>query len=480
MVGFITNGWVIAVAFFLAALALAHIVQRIMPVDVHAPGTSVIDTLRDYSLMSREELKIIAGSPELERGWGAVVAGNAKTARAEFEAASGSSCEAVAALAQVALVQHSTADAGQIVATCNRLAERFRASPEAAVRAGGIHALIVASQQPGAGLEALSEAARRADDDPELRVTAADAHMEIARWWAKRYKEAPGNADRAIDEYNVVISRAADTNEPALQTIVQFAHNEKTQLLIHHLHEETIDTPALPGDPDAILRWALAKGRQQDRISSEQAIATTLPPDAPAILRLAVAQAWLTHGRLLYERDDTTEGAVEALTELGRLFRNDSSPQVQAIVRQGRELDEIARRMHRHGGPYGWTRVDPHADIRIPLLRYEGRVWGWKMWPLSAALVLILALLGLWPVSRRILDTVNGISDAREQALDTESTVIFAVAATAMALRWLVLNTRSLLHGKSAQWRQLGIGLVLALALAGLIFVGGRITGLFG
>ena len=102
------------------------------------------------------------------------------------------------------------------------------------------------------------------------------------------------------------------------------------------------------------------------------------------------------------------------------------------------------------------------------------------MWPLSAALVLILALLGLWPVSRRILDTVNGISDAREQALDTESTVIFAVAATAMALRWLVLNTRSLLHGKSAQWRQLGIGLVLALALAGLIFVGGRITGLFG
>ena len=344
-----------------------------------------------------------------------------------------------------------------------------------------IHALIIAATgQPDTGVETLRKAARRADDDPELRVIAANAHLEIARWWLQRYKKAPANADHAIGEYDIVISRAADGNEPALQTIVQFARNEKTQLLIRHLHEETINTPALPGDPDAIMRWVLAKGRQLDRKSSEQAIATTVPPDAPAILREAVAEAWLTHGRLLYDRDDTTAGAVKALAELGRMFGNDPSPQVKAVVRQGHELEELARHTHRHGGRYGWSWVGSYADIRIPFLRYERRLWGGKAWIATAAVVLILALLGLWPVSRRLLETANAVSDAREQALDTDSTIVFVVAGAAMTLRWLVLNARRLLHGDSAQWRQLGIGLVLALALAGFIFAGGRITGFFG
>jgi hypothetical protein len=76
------------------------------------------------------------------------------------------------------------------------------------------------------------------------------------------------------------------------------------------------------------------------------------------------------------------------------------------------------------------------------------------------------------------LDAVNAVSDAREQALDNVSTVVFSVMAVAVALGWLILNARSLLRGESAQWRKLGVGLFLALVLAGLIFAGFRITGL--
>ena len=423
-----------------------------------------MDALRDYGYISRNELEVIARSPELSRAWEAKLAGDAQEARAGFEAASRSPREAVAAFAQIALVEYAAADLGQAAAACSQLAERFRESSDATVRGAAIHALISAARlRPQAGLEALREAVRSADDDPELRVTAAEGHLEIARWWLLRHEEAvphdwraaDAHAHRALEEYDVVISRAGDANEPALQVIVQFARNEKTQLLTD-MHD-----------------WG------HDITSSEQAIATPVPPGAPALLRLAVAQAWLIHGSLLFARNDTTAAAAEALAELGRLFGNDPSPQVQNIVRQGRQLEQRARHTHRRSR-YGWTWVSPHVDIRIPFLGVERQVWGRKAWTLWAAVVLVLALLGLWPVSRRLLETANAVSDARERALDTVSTAVFVVAAAALALGWLVLNARKLLHGESARWRQLGVGLVLALALAGLIFAGGRITGLFG
>jgi hypothetical protein len=100
------------------------------PRGVDSPTTSAIDTLRNYGAMSRNELEVIARSPELERAWKAEISGDSKTARAEFEAASRSSCEAVAALAQVAVVNYSTASAGQVAATFKQLAEHFGASPD--------------------------------------------------------------------------------------------------------------------------------------------------------------------------------------------------------------------------------------------------------------------------------------------------------------------------------------------------------------
>jgi hypothetical protein len=42
----------------------------------------------------------------------------------------------------------------------------------------------------------------------------------------------------------------------------------------------------------------------------------------------------------------------------------------------------------------------------------------------------------------------------------------------------LVRQAGHALHGEAVDWRALGIGLVLALALAGTIYAGGRITGL--
>ena len=448
-----------------------------------ALSTTVVDTLRDSGYMSHKQLEVIARSPELGRAWKAALANDFETARTEFKAASGSSCEAVAALGQVGLVNYSTADADQILTTCNQLAEQFHGSPDAVVRTAGIDALIVAGRQPDAGIEALHEAARRADDDPELRVTAAEVHLEIARWWCKRHKEALANADWAITEYDVVISRATSANEPALQVIVQLARNEKTELLIHHLEEEAI--PTLKGDAPTILHWALARSRGDDMSSSEQAITTAVLPDAPAILRWAIARAWLTHGSLLYNRNDTKQGAVEALAELDRLFGSDPSPQVQDVVRQGHELEERARHVH-HIGRFISIRVNPQADFRIPFLRYGRQVNGWKPIILVSTVIFIvtMALLGLWPVSRRIFETVNDISDAREQTLYIACTAVFSLTAAAVALGWLVRNARSLLRGESARWRQLGVGLILALllalAIAGLIFTGGKIMVFFG
>jgi hypothetical protein len=430
------------------------------PQDVDGRSTSAIDDLRDYGYLSRSELQVIARSPELERAWAARLAGDSRTAQAEFEAASGSSREAVAAHAQAMLLMYSTACPGELIASCSQLAEHLCASPDAAVRTAGIRALIGAAEERGAGIEALCEAARRADDDPELGVTAAEAHLVIARWWCRRREkeqhklpEAEAFAGKAIDEYSIVISRAVDTSEPALQIIVQLALNEKTKLLMEQHN------------------WSHAM------TSSEQAVATPVPPDAPALLRATIAEAWVRRGVLLYDRNDTTEGAVEVLAELRRMFGNDPSPLVQGIVRRGHELEGLARHTHRHGGPYGLTWFGPHINARS---RGRGhQIWGAKAWMLEAAILLIMALLGLWPVSRRLFDAVHTISDARERSLDTVSTAVFVITAAAMALAWLVLNTRRLRHGESAQWRQLGVGLLAALALAGLIFAGVSITGLF-
>jgi hypothetical protein len=217
------------------------------PQDVDGRSTSAIDDLRDYGYLSRSELQVIARSPELERAWAARLAGDSRTAQAEFEAASGSSREAVAAHAQAMLLMYSTACPGELIASCSQLAEHLCASPDAAVRTAGIRALIGAAEERGAGIEALCEAARRADDDPELGVTAAEAHLVIARWWCRRREkeqhklpEAEAFAGKAIDEYSIVISRAVDTSEPALQIIVQLALNEKTKLLMERTYSKIV------------------------------------------------------------------------------------------------------------------------------------------------------------------------------------------------------------------------------------------------
>jgi hypothetical protein len=432
------------------------------PEGVSMPSSAVTDALRDNGWMSRHELEVIAGDPDLNRAMAAALAADAETARSSYEAASRSSSEAAAALAQVALV-HQVGSVEQVVAACNQLAERFSRSPDATVRMAALHALMVAALQPGTGIDALQRATGRADKDPELRVAAADAHLEMARWWQARRAREPGRtrdadalAVRAISHYDAIIRRQAEDTDAALQTLVQIALNEKTNLLVD------------------LLAWDKAM------TSSERAVTAQVPSDAPAILRAAIAESWLTRGRLLFEHDDTTEGTVHALGELRRLFGSDPSPQVKEIVRNARPLEQRARHTHRRSR-YGWTFLGPHTEFRVgvPFLgQHEWVAWGWKAWGLAIASTIMLALVGLWSVSRRVLETANAVGDAREQALDTVSTMAFVAGASMLALVWLAVNTRRLLRREFVQWRSLGGGLVLALALAGLIFAGGRVTDL--
>jgi len=320
---------------------------------------------------------------------------------------------------------------------------------------------MVAAQLPGTGIDALLRATQRADKDRELRVAAADAHLEMARWWQGRRarelgltREADALADQAVSQYDAIIRHRADDTDVALQTLVQIAFNEKTHLL------------------DDLHAWDKAM------TSSERAVRTRVAPDAPAILRAAIAESWLTRGQLVFEHVDNTEAAVQALEELRRLFGGDTSPQVKDIVRNARRLEQRARHTHRRSR-HGWSLVGPHTEFRmgVPFLKqYEWVAWGWKAWGLAFVSAFILALLGLWSVSRRVLETANAVGEAREQALDTVSTIAFVAGATILVLVWLALNMRSLLRRESVQLRTLGGALVLALALAGLIFAGGRVA----
>jgi hypothetical protein len=438
-----------------------HKPHAALPHEANAEIASAVDALRDDGYMSRRELNVIAGSPELERAWAAVFTHDLTTARTEFQAAGRSSSDAVAAMGLLGLLQLSTAESPGIVAMCERYADQWRASPDAVVRAAGIHALMISAAHRPDGIEALREAARRAEDDPELTVTAADARLEIGRWWLRRWLDEPARspeadalAAHAVQAYDAVVSRAAGTDDVALQIIVQLAVNDRTQLLIRQ------------------LAWT------RDMASSRQAIGTSITPDAPVLLRVTVARAWLTHGRLLFDRCDTTEPAAKAFAELRRRFDDDTSREVQEVCREAHELEELARRTHRRHR-HGWAWVSPHMDIKIPLIGYERRVWGWKTLISLPVLLLLLAALGLWPVSRRLLEGISAVDEAREQALDSASTVIFLAAAAVMALGWLVVNVPKLLRGDAAGWQHLGLGLIGALALAGFVFAGGQITGLF-
>ena len=426
------------------------------------PRSAVTDALRDGGWMSRQELEVVAGDPDLNRAMAAALAADAETARSAYEAATRSSSEAAAALAQVALV-HQTGSVEQVVAACTELAERYSRSPDATVRMAALHALMVAALQPGTGIEALQRATGRADKDPELRVAAADAHLEMARWCqARRARESgvTGDADalavRAISEYDDIIGRQEVDTDPALRTLVQIALNEKTNLLVD------------------LQAWDKAM------TSSERAVSTQIPSEAPAILRAAIAESWLTRGRLLFDHDETTEGAVQALEQLRRLFASDPSRQVKDIVRNARELEQRARHTHRRSR-YGWTFVGPHTESRVgvPFLgQREWIAWGWRAGGVAIASTIVMALLGLWSVSRRVLETANAVGEAREQALDTVSTIAFVAGATIWAMIWVAVNARSLLRRESVQWRTLGGGLVLSLALAGFLFAGGRVAGL--
>jgi hypothetical protein len=311
--------------------------------------------------------------------------------------------------------------------------------------------------------------------------------LALAQWWAKnewfpKRDEMAGTERRAIEEYEIVIGRRSDDAEPALLTLVQFALNEKAGMPVEEFELGPKRLKALatgPADrvtPEAVLGSIGGVGGEM-RAACEEAIATQLEADSPVILRAVVAEAWVRFGAVLYDHEPTTDAAVELLAEFRQRFRDDPAPAVQRFVKQGRKLEEAARHEHRHVGRFRWTKLDSYADVRILGLG-EHRLWGRKAWAATAGFIVVAFLLGLWPVSRRALELTGAAQEGRERGLETVSTIVFCVGAVVGGAVLLVRQAGHALHGEAVDWRALGIGLVLALALAGTIYAGGRITGL--
>lgn len=452
--------------------------------------TRTVDTLREESGLSLAELEVICGSCELTTAYEARFEGDHVAAVERFTAASRSVDEAVAAFARLALVDGADArlSGDQIVMACDRIVERFGGSEAPVARMAAIRAVILASQQSGVGVAALREAAARADADPACVVAAATAHLALAQWWAKhewlvRREDAAGAERHALEEYDVVISRRAQAAEPALQTQIQFALDEKAAILVEEFDLGPGRITALatgPADrvtPASVLGSVGRVSLETVKVACEEAAATPLGANAPAILRAAVAEAWVRRASVLYEHEDTTDGAVDVLTEFRERFHDDPSPHVQRSVKQGRELENAARHEHRHAGRFRWTSIDSHADIRMPFLG-ERRLWGRSAWAATAALMVVLALLGLWPVSRRVLEVGHAVQEGRDRVLQNVSTIAFCVVAGIAGVVFVVGQAGRVRHGKAPDWRRLGIGLLLAFALAGMIYAGGRITAL--